>query len=113
MIAASKVNDHIKSFNDEDIGNGTKRKVVKTLNHGKIYLHPTDPRFGCDEDRILYSFRRPMGYNSTGTRTAGVDYGKPKELKGHTDKKGVYWISIETYKKVRKESFIDEILPSS
>ena len=113
MIAASKVNEHIKSFDEEVVANGKPRKVVRTLNYGKIYLHPTDPRFGCDEDRILYSFRRPMGYNSTGTRAAGVDYGKPKELKGHTDRKGVYWISIETYKKVKKESFINEILPLS
>ena len=110
MIAASKVNEYIKSFKEETLGNGVKRKVVMTLNCGKIYLHPTDPRFGCDEERVLYSFRRPMGYNSMGTRTAGVDYGKPKELKGHSDKKGIYWISIETYKKVKKESFINEIL---
>lgn len=113
MIAASKVNEHIKSFDEEIIANGKTRKIIKSLNYGKIYLHPTDPRFGCDEDRILYSFRRPMGYNSKGNRTAGVDYGKPKELKGHTDKKGTYWISIETYKKVKKDLFIDEILPPS
>lgn len=111
MIAASQVTDYIKSFKEEVVSTGVKRKVVRTLNYGKIYLHPSDPRFGCDEERVLYSFRRPMGYNSKGNRTAGVDYGKPKELKGHSDKKGVYWISIETYKKVKKESFINEILP--
>lgn len=113
MIAASKVNEYIKSFSEEVVGDGLTRKVVKTLNLGKIYLHPTDPRFGCDEERVLYSFRRPMGYDGTGTRAAGVDYGKPKKLNGHIGKKGVLWISIETYKKVKKETFINEILPSS
>lgn len=110
MIDATNVHEYIADFPVVEVKPGVFRKVVKTLMYGVIYLHPDDPRFGCDEDRNFYSFRCPRGHTTKGNRVAAVNYGKPKLIKGTKDKKDVYWITIETHKKVRKEKFISEII---
>ena len=87
MIDASLVYEYVLDFPEEILAEGVTRKYVNTLLYGRIFLHPSDPRFGCDSKRNLYSFRCPRGYSKSGTRVAAVHYGKPRPLNGHRDKK--------------------------
>ena len=110
MISAAKVSDYILSFAIEATESGAQRRVVETPEYGKVYLHPEDPRFGCDNQSTLYSFRRPMGHTKSGDRSAGVDYDRPKILNGHSGYKGEIWITIDSYTKVKKKAFVERIL---
>lgn len=110
MISTTRVSEYILSFAIEETDSGVQRRVVDSNQYGKIYLHPEDPRFGCDNNHTLYSFRRAMGHSKWGDRCAGVDYSRPRILKGHSGYNGEFWISIEPYKKVKKDVFINRIL---
>lgn len=108
MITLEEINDYISYFPEERICEGTIRKYVSNGNT-KIYLHPTEPRFGASLDGTLYSFRRPRGARGTPNRSAGVDYGRPRVLKGYSDKRGNTIVTITPYLKRKKCEFVNEI----
>ncbi len=108
MISAQEIDKYVDTLNEEVIPGGASRKFVVHLDK-KIYLHPEDPRFGASVDGVLYSFRRPKGARGTASRKSGVDYGRPRELKGHEDFKGRLMITITPQDKRFKTNFVCSI----
>ena len=108
MISLSEIEHHISFFPEAVICEGASRKYVE--HEGVIiYLHPVDPRFGATLEGTLYSFRRPKGPRGTEAREAGVNYRKPRVLKGHRNYRGDVMITITPYDKRRKDNLVNEI----
>lgn len=112
MIAAELIEEYVSDFPMENVpceGGGIRKYVLYFSE--KIYLYPSDPRFGAKIDGTLYTFRRAGG-PSRGLhvkRKAFVDYSRPRMMKGHSDKKGNVRISITTHDKRNKAIFVAEI----
>lgn len=107
MIPVSELAGYVKELPSEEVNDGVFRKYVDH-NDLRIYLHPDDPRFGATRNGVFYSFRRPMGARGS-QRMAGVHFGKPRELKGHTNRHGTIVITITPYQKRKKSDIISEI----
>lgn len=108
MISLNELERYVEECSDELISEGVKRKYVTCMGE-KIYLHPGDPRFGAKLNGTLYSFRRPMGARGTKSRASGVDYARPRVLKGHTDARDLLMITITPTDKRQKAYFVCEI----
>lgn len=108
MISLKELQQYVDTFSEELISDGVKRKYV-TCFGDKIYLHPDDPRFGARLDGTLFSFRRPMGARGTEARASGVDYARPRILKGHKEYRGRLMITITPTDKRQKANFVCEI----
>jgi len=108
MITLEEIQDYISYFPEKIICEGCIRKYVI---HEKvtIYLHPQEPRFGAALDGTLYSFRRPRGAAGTPNRSAGVDYGRPRVLKGYCDHRGNIIVTISSYSKRKKCEMVNEV----
>ena len=108
MISLKELKECVEGLSEEVLSNNAKRKFV-TCFGDKIYLHPEDPRFGAKLDGTLYSFRRPMGARGTSLRASGVDYVRPRVLKGHKEYRGRLMITITPTDKRQKSYFVCEI----
>ena len=117
MIPVSEAQSHVYHYPDNKICDGATRKYIDWTvgsDSVRIYLHPVEPWFGASLDGTLYSFRRPMGpqyKKSMGSpdRQAGVNFGKPKVLKGHKTNRNQIKVSITPYLKRNKIDILNEI----
>ena len=107
MISVGELKSYVEDLPSEEVNEGVFRKFIEHKNN-RIYLHPNDPRFGSSKDGCFYSFRRPMGPRGS-QRQPGVDFGKPRELKGHINRHGTVVITITPYIKRRKSDMLSEI----